>query len=89
MITPEHTKIFRWGRFVGQCELLCGFLLHTGPNGRPSFDGDQERDGYSLDWLFDQFTAGLEPEDVLIEMRKKLDNEYPEELTFKQEGFLT
>lgn len=54
-----------WEAFVSRCENLCSAHLSPGADGKPSFDGDDETDGYSLDWLHEQFEAGARPLDVL------------------------
>lgn len=54
-----------WDRFVDRCTKLCGHHLHEDHEGKPSFDGSDDEDGYSLDWLHGQFTAGKRPLDVL------------------------
>ena len=41
-----------WERWIARVEALTGH----------SADGDQTEDGYSLDHYFDQFNAGLTPE---------------------------
>jgi len=50
-LTP--TGFERWVDRVARC------LAGTHPDWNP--DGDQERDGYSLDWLYDQYRDGKTP----------------------------
>ena len=59
-LTPSDFELF-----VARCVKLCSSQLHMGHDGKPSFDGDQETDGYSLDWLHEQFGTGARPLDVL------------------------
>ena len=44
-----HTHIGEWYGWVNEAERLLGFPL----------DGDQEEDGYSLDYAYDAFCAGV------------------------------
>lgn len=54
-----------WDTYVARCVKLCSRHLRKDHERNPSFDGDDSADGYSLDWLYDQYKAGKRPLDVL------------------------
>ena len=59
-----------WLRFARKCEQVCADYIGTDFNGRPDFDRDQSVDGYSLDWLVDQFDAGASVADILDHVKR-------------------
>lgn len=59
-------------RFAEKCERLCAGHLHRDHLGNPSFDGNMEQDGYSMDWLHDQFRLGVTPHGVLTMMQQNV-----------------
>ena len=65
LMESAAAELSPFDHFAARCEKLCAPHLHTDHLGRPSFDGWDERDGYSIDWLYAQFKAGKRPLDVL------------------------
>ena len=60
-----------WDQFVVDCTDLCSEYLHLDHRGVASFDGDQDTDGYSLDWLYTQFNANRTPVEVYYMLESK------------------
>jgi len=54
-----------WESFLARCTKLCKEFLHEDFEGKPSFDGDQDVCGYSLDWLYQEYEDAASPEDIL------------------------
>lgn len=56
-VSPED---HRWETWIKHCEVLLGHDL----------DGDQKRDGYSMDFAHDAFLALETPEQYVAEVRR-------------------
>jgi len=63
----NHTS---FEKFARDCEQVCAKYLHKDFDGNPSFDGDQEENGYSLDTLYIHWEDGMaEPDDIQAMLR--------------------
>lgn len=69
-LTPGEIAFERWSDAV--VSRMLNYGITTGKQG---LDGDQEADGFSLDFASDRFDAGAEPDDYFMEVvaeRKRL-----------------
>ncbi len=61
-----------WELFAYECERLCAGFIRKDFFGKPSLDGDQDVDGYSIDWLYSQWEAGKTPTEVHDDLKGQL-----------------
>lgn len=61
-----------WERWAEKVERLAASVLALDHRGKPSLDGNQEVDGYSLDYAVEMWAGGKSAEDYATELIEDL-----------------